>query len=275
MSTRIAPGPWLRLTALAAAAGTLLAVVSGAAHLGSAHRLLAALVAPPLAALLVAAWLSHRRLVPGVLASAALFTAAAAVPERRLHAAFAALALAGLAVVAAQSMRGERVPWGSWRDYVTLTKPRIMTLLLDHRLLRDDRRRARLARHRHGRRGDGRAGARLRRRERAQPRARPRHRPADGRTDEAPSGGFRPRRAEPRARVRAGAVRVLVRAARERRQPAHGRARARRQPLLRARLHALAEAHDVAEHRHRRRGRRRAPARRLGGREQGTSASPP
>ena len=130
MNTRIAPGPWLRLTALAAAAGTLLATVSGAAHLGTAHRLLAALVAPPLAALLVAAWLSHRRLVPGVLASAALFTAAAAVPERHLHAAFAAWALAGLVVVSVQSMRGERVPWGSWRDYVTLTKPRIMTLLL-------------------------------------------------------------------------------------------------------------------------------------------------
>ena len=130
MSTRIAPGPWLRLTALAAAAGTLLAIVSGAAHLGTTHRLLAALVAPPLAALLVAAWLSHRKLVPGVLAAAALFTAAAALPERHLHAAFAACALAGLVVVSAQSMRGERVPWGSWRDYVTLTKPRIMTLLL-------------------------------------------------------------------------------------------------------------------------------------------------
>ncbi|MBV8258190.1 MAG: protoheme IX farnesyltransferase [Actinobacteria bacterium] len=29
-----------------------------------------------------------------------------------------------------QSFRGERVPWGSWRDYVALTKPRIMSLLL-------------------------------------------------------------------------------------------------------------------------------------------------
>ncbi len=29
-----------------------------------------------------------------------------------------------------QSFRGEAVPWGSWRDYVTLTKPRIMSLLL-------------------------------------------------------------------------------------------------------------------------------------------------
>jgi len=60
---------------LAHAHGTLLAVVSGAAHLGTTHRLLAALVAPPLAALLISAWLAHRELVPAVLASSALFTA--------------------------------------------------------------------------------------------------------------------------------------------------------------------------------------------------------
>ena len=44
------------------------------------------------------------------------------------------------------------------------------------------------------------------------------------------------------------------------------------QPLLRARLHALAEALDAAEHRHRRRRRRRAAARRLRGRARATSA---
>ena len=71
--TSIAPGPWLRLCALLASAGTLLAVVSGAAHLGTTHRLLAALVAPPLAALVVCAWMAHRELVPAVLAAAALW----------------------------------------------------------------------------------------------------------------------------------------------------------------------------------------------------------
>ena len=70
-----------------------------------------------------------------------------------------------------------------------------------------------------------------------------------------------------RARVRARALGVLVRAARRRRQRAHRGARARRQPLLRPRLHALAEALDAAEHRHRRRRRRGAAARRLGGRD--------
>ena len=128
--TSVAPGPWLRLMALVASCGTLLAVVSGAAHLGATHRLLAALVAPPLAALLVSAWLTHRTLVPGTLAAAALFTAAAAAPARGAHAVLAALALAALLVVTAQSLRGEPVPWGSWRDYVVLTKPRIMSLLL-------------------------------------------------------------------------------------------------------------------------------------------------
>jgi protoheme IX farnesyltransferase len=128
--TGIAPGPWLRTCALLASAGTLLAVVSGAAHLGTTHRLLAALVAPPLAALLVAAWLAHRELVPAVLASAAFFTAAAALPSRNAHVLLAALSLATLLVVTVRSARGERVPWGGWRDYVTLTKPRIMSLLL-------------------------------------------------------------------------------------------------------------------------------------------------
>jgi hypothetical protein len=90
--TGVAPGPWLRLTALTAAAGTLLAVVSGAAGLGTAHRVLAALVAPPLAALLVAAWLAHRELVPAALGASALFTTAAALQGRGPHTVFAACA---------------------------------------------------------------------------------------------------------------------------------------------------------------------------------------
>ncbi len=126
----LAPGPWLRLSALVAAGGTVLAVVSGAAGLGTAHRLLAALVVPPLAALVVSAWFAHRRLVAPALAAAALFAAAAAVPGSHAHAGLAAFALAAIVVVGAESFRGERIPWGSWRDYVALTKPRIMVLLL-------------------------------------------------------------------------------------------------------------------------------------------------
>ncbi len=40
------------------------------------------------------------------------------------------VALAVIAVTTAQLFRGEPVPAGSWRDYLTLTKPRIMSLLL-------------------------------------------------------------------------------------------------------------------------------------------------
>jgi heme o synthase len=128
--TGTAPGPWLRICAIVACGGTLLAVVSGAAGLGAEHRLIAALVVPPLAALVVAAWLSHRTLLAGVLVSSSLFAAAAAFPGRTSHTVLAALALASLAAVSTQAFRGDREPWGAWRDYVTLTKPRIMSLLL-------------------------------------------------------------------------------------------------------------------------------------------------
>ena len=125
-----ASGPWLRLTALAASAATLLAVVSGAAALGTAHRLLAALALPPLAALLVATWLSHRRLFAGVVVATGLFGVAALVTMRGAHLALAAVAFAASLVVTALVHRPVVVPLGAWRDYVTLTKPRIMTLLL-------------------------------------------------------------------------------------------------------------------------------------------------
>jgi protoheme IX farnesyltransferase len=118
------------VSALVAAGGAVLAVVSGAAGLDTAHRLLAALVAPPLAALVISAWFAHRRLLAPALGAAALFAAAAAVPGRSAHATLAALTLAALAYVGVESFRGERIPWGAWRDYVALTKPRIMSLLL-------------------------------------------------------------------------------------------------------------------------------------------------
>ncbi len=126
--TSVTPGPWLRITALVAAAGTVLAVVSGAAHLGATHRVLAALVAPPLAAMVASAWIAHRELLAPTLAATALFATAAAVPGRGAHAVFASLALAAMLVVAVRS-HGHDAP-AAWRDYVTLTKPRIMSLLL-------------------------------------------------------------------------------------------------------------------------------------------------
>jgi protoheme IX farnesyltransferase len=126
----VAPGAWLRLTALAASAATLLAVVSGALALGTAHRMLSALALPPLAALATAAALRHRRLLPAVGGAIALFGTAALATQAGVHLAAAALAFAATLVATVQTFRGAAVPAGSWRDYVTLTKPRIMSLLL-------------------------------------------------------------------------------------------------------------------------------------------------
>ncbi len=126
----LAPGPWLRLTALAAAAACALAVVSGALGLGTAHRLLAALAVPPLVAVVSAAYVAHRRLLPTALAALILFGTAALLTDHVLHVTIAALSLAAASVTAALAHRGELGTHGSWRDYVTLTKPRIMILLL-------------------------------------------------------------------------------------------------------------------------------------------------
>jgi heme o synthase len=130
LRTEAAPGIWLRACALAVAAAALLAVVSGALGAGAAHRVLAALAGPPLAALLLSAALSQRRLLAPAAVTGALLVAAALSTPRTAHLCLAALALASAAALAVWTLRGEPVPAGSWRDYLTLTKPRIMVLLL-------------------------------------------------------------------------------------------------------------------------------------------------
>jgi heme o synthase len=128
---RSSPGPWLRLTALFASGAVLLAVISGAASLGAAHRVLAALALPPLVALVVAARLAHPRLLVPALSALVLFGVAALVTAPGLHLALAAIAFAAALVATVATYRdGEPVPRAAWRDYVTLTKPRIMSLLL-------------------------------------------------------------------------------------------------------------------------------------------------
>jgi heme o synthase len=125
----VRPGPWLRLCGVAASAGAALVVASG--ELGLAHRVLALVTLPPLVALVVASLLAHRRLLPATGSALVLFVAAIATwwlgP---LHVALAALALASSLVATAALYRGRPEDAGSWRDYVTLTKPRIMSLLL-------------------------------------------------------------------------------------------------------------------------------------------------
>jgi heme o synthase len=130
LRTGLAPGLWLRLIALAASSATLLAAISGALGPARAHRLLAVLALPPLVALAVAAWSAHRRLLPASLAGLALFGAAGLSTAPAGHVVLASLACAATAAAAAQAFRGRTMVTGSWRDYVTLTKPRIMSLLL-------------------------------------------------------------------------------------------------------------------------------------------------
>ncbi len=127
MRTSEAPGAFLRACALAVAGATALAVATGGS--GSVHRVLAALAGPPLAALLVAAVVAHRRLLVPTVVTAVLLLATAAAPGAA-HLALAIPAFAAAVVLAVLAWRGEPVAAGAWRDYVTLTKPRIMTLLL-------------------------------------------------------------------------------------------------------------------------------------------------
>ena len=114
---------------MAAVLGTGLAVVSGAAGWDTAHRVLAAVALPPLAALVATAWVSARRLLPLALTALVLFGLAALLTGRDVHLAFASLAFGATALLAAATFRGSTAQ-GPLRDYVTLTKPRIMSLLL-------------------------------------------------------------------------------------------------------------------------------------------------
>jgi heme o synthase len=141
-TTRTQLGPWALLLAAGAVVGTGLAVVSGAAGWGTAHRLLAGLALPPLAALVVLAWLAARRLLAPAVAALVLFGLAAALTGQTVHVAVASAAFAATSLVCwrvfsdFQPLRmGTHVqahghPSAAARDYLTLTKPRVMSLLL-------------------------------------------------------------------------------------------------------------------------------------------------
>jgi heme o synthase len=139
------PGPWLRLTAVAAVAATALVVATGERS-GVPHQ---ATVLGALALTLgvaAAAYFGHRGRTALVVAAAValgLFllqigiggiVALTSSPDwaDALHVGFGALTLAAIAVTAAFTLRREVGPTFPlpWRDYVTLTKPRIMVLLL-------------------------------------------------------------------------------------------------------------------------------------------------
>jgi protoheme IX farnesyltransferase len=135
-----APGPLLRLLAVAAAIATAADVAGAALELGATHWGVALVALPLLAAVAIAALVAYSRLrapalaalglLLGAIASGGLVAATGASWAELLHVGLAGAALAASLVTVAVSFRGEPLPFGPWRDYVTLTKPRIMTLLL-------------------------------------------------------------------------------------------------------------------------------------------------
>jgi heme o synthase len=132
----VTAGPWLRLTSVAAAAGVGLVVATGEwalPHDVSSHVTLALLAAVAIA--VRAAHPGRTRLLGLSLAALtafalAGFSALTGAPEG-VHLVLGGVALAFASVLAGAVFRGGvAVASAPWRDYVTLTKPRIMSLLL-------------------------------------------------------------------------------------------------------------------------------------------------
>ena len=141
MRADAAPGLLLRLAVAAAAVATGVVVASAALELGRAHWGAALVALPLLACVLVAAVVAYPRLVVPATVALALMLAAIATGglvawsddatwSIVVHVAAAGASLAASLVTLAVSLSGAPLPLGPWRDYVTLTKPRIMSLLL-------------------------------------------------------------------------------------------------------------------------------------------------
>jgi len=121
-------GPWLRLCGLGATGAVALVVASG--ELGITHRALVVVALPLLVALVVATRSKGLAFQVSIVSLLVFSAALASWWSRPLHVALAALAAASTAVATAQLHRGTRPGRVAWRDYLTLTKPRIMSLLL-------------------------------------------------------------------------------------------------------------------------------------------------
>ena len=135
------PGPWLRLAAIGAATATALVISAAALGMGGFHDLLSLIALAflvgdrdrrvisypylrrPVAAALIA--------MLAQIALGGVIALGGSGPVLHVaHIALAAVAFTATLVVAVR-VRWDRTPQpSSWRDYLTLTKPRIMSLLL-------------------------------------------------------------------------------------------------------------------------------------------------
>jgi protoheme IX farnesyltransferase len=135
------PGVLLRMSAVGGAAATGVGVASAAFRLGAAHWGVGAVALSFLAANTIVARLAYPKLLARATLALVMLLAAVALGgvvawsgsagwAIALHVGAAAIAFGAALVVAAGATRGKAAPLGSARDYVTLTKPRIMSLLL-------------------------------------------------------------------------------------------------------------------------------------------------
>jgi protoheme IX farnesyltransferase len=134
-------GPLLRLSATIAAVATGLVVTRAVLELGTAYWGVVGVALPFLVADVVIARLSYPALVGRMLTALVLLLVAVALGgvvawsgsarwAVAVHVAAAAVALGAALVALAGALRGRPAPFASAHDYLTLTKPRIMTLLL-------------------------------------------------------------------------------------------------------------------------------------------------
>ena len=140
-SSETAPGAFFRLCAIGGALATGAVVASAVLELGATHWGIAAIALPLLVAAVVLAQLAYPRLLGRAVAALVLFLAAIALGgvvawsdsaawAVALHVGGAGIALGAALLVVVPAFRGAPAPLGAARDYLTLTKPRIMSLLL-------------------------------------------------------------------------------------------------------------------------------------------------
>jgi len=136
-----APGLLLRLAAVGGAIATLLVVTSAVLELGATHWGVAGVALPLLAAVALVCRYAYPRLRARATLALVLLLLAIALGGLvawsssagwavALHVGAAAASLGVSLVVVASVFRGAPTPLASVRDYLTLTKPRIMSLLL-------------------------------------------------------------------------------------------------------------------------------------------------